>query len=277
MNVLRSHFAASVIGGLVVAGGFLAFGIIGQRTTQTIVAESPMASVTAAGAGLTPHAIYLRDAPSVVFVRAKLAEVVRDPFRMFHQLQSTSTGSGFLVDRRGDILTDYHVIDGALRSGVTVEFDGGVVRNAAVVGVDPAADLAVLRVGLGDVGFVRPLALGDSTTVRVGDPTLTIGNPAGSDRTLTTGIVSALQHQIEASDGTRVDNVIQTEQPIDPSTSGGPLLNGAGRVIGVNSQVASVAGDGMAVSFATPIDTVVPILALVRHGDRVGLGATRPR
>jgi S1-C subfamily serine protease len=134
-----------------------------------------------------------------------------------------STGSGFLVDRRGDILTNYHVVDGAEPSGVSVEFEGGVEHEASVVGIGRTQDIAILRVDMRRVPLVKPLQLGDSTSVRVGDPTLAIGDPFGLDRTLTSGIVSALQHQIEAADGSSIDNVIQTDQPLDLKNSGGPL------------------------------------------------------
>jgi putative serine protease PepD len=189
---------------------------------------------------------------------------------MFHTRDSdVSTGSGFLVDGRGDVLTDYHVIDGADRTqGVTVEFENHVTRRAGVVSVDPGSDLAVLHVDTHGLPAVAPLRLGDSTTVRVGDPTLTIGNPFGIDRTLTSGIVSALQHEIQAADGRTIDNVIQTDQPIDAGNSGGPLLNAGGYVIGINSQVATTANGtrpGQTLAFAIPIDTADAILARAAH------------
>lgn len=273
-NALRSHFASSVVGGLVVAGGFLLLGLNDRPRTRTIVEQAPVAAVTGTGgiSGLTPNAIYQRDAPGVVHVRAKPNETVESPFNLFHQGQSSiSTGSGFLVDRRGDILTAYHVVAGADPTGVTVGFEGGVTRVASVAGVDQEADLAVLRVDLHGVPSVRPLPLGDSTTVRVGDPTLALGNPYGADRTLSSGIVSALQHQIEAADGSMVDNVIQTDQQLDPSSSGGPLLDAGGRVIGINSQLAGTSGDGSAISFATPINTADAVLVRVRAGATVRL------
>jgi S1-C subfamily serine protease len=268
--LLKSHFVSALLGGVVVGGAFVVFGVAGNSHTVTIIDQSPVSSVPAADPAvrLTAHAIYQRDAPGVVFVRAKLLEQVANPFDLFHARESdTSTGSGFLVDRRGDILTNYHVIDGAARSGgVTVEFEYDTIRDASVVAVDPGSDLAVLRVDMHNVAPVHPLALGDSTSVSVGDPTLAIGNPFGVDRTLTTGIVSALQHQIEASDGTTIDNVIQTDQPVAAGNSGGPLLDGEGRVIGINSQVATAPGlDGATqrLAFAIPIDTADTVLARV--------------
>jgi S1-C subfamily serine protease len=281
---LKSHFVSALVGGLVVAGGFIVFGVAGAQRTETIVEEAPAAAQAPSdlSSGVTPHEIYQRDAPGVVFVRAKLVDQIESPFNLFHTRESdTSTGSGFLVDRRGDILTNYHVIDGAARSGgVTVEFEGNLVRNANVVAVDPNDDLAVLRVVMRSLPPVRPLLLGDSTSVRVGDPTLAIGNPFGVDRTLTSGIVSALQHEIQASDGRTIDNVIQTDQPPDAGNSGGPLLDGDGRVIGVNSQIVA-AGGGQRVAFAVPIDTALSVLASVNPQEvmrvaYIGLADTKP-
>jgi S1-C subfamily serine protease len=283
-RVIRSHFISAVLGGLVVGAGLVAVGAAGRGHTETIVEEAPVASgaagfgsgVNGLGSGLTAHDIYQRDAPGVVYIRAKLLAPVQSPFDMFHERESsTSTGSGFLVDGHGDVLTDYHVVDGAARTGgVTVEFEDATIRPAGVVAVDPGSDLAVLRVDMRGVPAVAPLKLGDSTTVRVGDPTLTIGNPFGVDRTLSSGIVSALQHTIQASDGRTINNVIQTDQPINAGNSGGPLLDAGGYVVGINSQVAITgvgARPGQSLAFAVPIDTADPILHQVAHTTQVRL------
>jgi S1-C subfamily serine protease len=275
---MRSHFTSSVLGGLVVAGAFLALGGTGRRSTQTVVAEAPVSAqpTSSMSSGLTPNEIYVRDAPGVVFVRAKVLQQVENPFDLFPQQQSsTSTGSGFLVDTAGDILTNYHVIQGANRAtGVTVQFEDDVLRNAVVVGEDQDNDLAVLSVDMQGVPRVLPLVLGDSATVRVGDPTLAIGNPFGLDRTLTSGIVSALQRQIAAPNGFSINNVIQTDAPINPGNSGGPLLDADGRVIGINSQIATADDDGngsVGIAFAIPVDTANRVLDRLEHGGQVKL------
>ncbi len=275
----RSNFLSAVLGGLAVGAALLAVGATGHGHTETIVEEAPVASQPVAGvgvaqSGLTPHDIYESDAPGVVYVRAKLVAPVPSPFNMFHADESdTSTGSGFLVDRAGDVLTDYHVVDGADRSaGVTVEFEGKMIRRAGVVAVDPDSDLAVLHVDMRGLPPVQPLKLGESSNVRVGDPTLTIGNPFGVDRTLTSGIVSALQHSIRATDGQTVENVIQTDQPIGAGNSGAPLLNAGGQVIGINSQLTTPTGGvrgGQALAFAVPIDTAGEILSRAAHAGPV--------
>jgi S1-C subfamily serine protease len=277
-SVFGSHLISAVLGGVVAAGAFLVLGITGHRSTQTIVAEGPVSAQPASStsSGLTPNEIYVRDAPGVVFVRAKVVQQVQDPFDLFPQQQSSSsTGSGFLVDSSGDILTNYHVIQGASRStGVTVQFEDNVLRRAVVVGEDQDNDLAVLKVNMQGVPRVLPLEFGDSTTVRVGDPTLAIGNPFGLDRTLTSGIVSALQRQIAAPNGFSIDNVIQTDAPINPGNSGGPLLDAGGRVIGINSQIATAGDEGngsVGIAFAIPVDTANRVLDRLERGGQIKL------
>jgi S1-C subfamily serine protease len=236
----RSNLAAAVIGGLVVAGAFLALGVTGRRSKQTVVEQVPlsMPHLSNRAAALTPHQIYLRDAPGVARVQT-----------------ATSSGSGFLVSRAGYVLTDYHLVEGAdPRRGVTVEFDRDAVRPAVVVGASEDDDVAVLRVdAAGLPPAVHPLVLGDSTSVRVGDPTLAIANPFGTDRTLSGGMVAALQRRLQTSEGFAVTNVIQVTPPA-AGNSGGPLLDADGRVIGIDSELRVGGGDGV-VAFAIPIDT----------------------
>ena len=213
----------------------------------------------------------------MVFVKALVIQQGKDPFNLFPQReQSSSTGSGFLIRSNGLILTELpRRSKGADRTtGVSVQFEDNVTRRAVVVGEDPNNDLALLRVDMSGVPPVMPLPLGDSTTVRVGDPTLAIGNPFGLDRTLTSGIVSALQRQIQAPNGFSIDNVIQTDAPINPGNSGGPLLDAAGRVIGINSQI-ETAGDGgngsAGIAFAVPINTAKEFLPRLEQGGQVTL------
>jgi S1-C subfamily serine protease len=270
-RLLKSHFVSAIVGGLVVGGALLLSGVAGRSQTETIVDQAPLVAqkTTDPTSGQTPLQIYERFAPGVVFVRAKLVEQIDSPFNMFHARESqTSTGTGFLVDRVGDILTNYHVIDGADRStGITVEFEGALVRNARVVAVDQGNDLAVLRSDMHAITQVVPLTRGDSTSVRVGDPTLTIGNPFGVDRTLTSGIVSALQHTIEAADGSSINNVIQVDQPPDAGNSGAPLIDASGQVIGINSQLVTGGTSAQRVAFAIPIDTADAILSKVNRDE----------
>jgi S1-C subfamily serine protease len=258
---------SAVIGGVIVGAAFAITAVGGTQRTETIVEESPVAVPASADPGrLTPHAIYVRSTPAVVSVRAKVIDRSDTPFGLSPSARSDmSAGSGFLVDRQGDILTNFHLIDGADRSGgVTVEFENNVVRPAAVAAVDGTNDLAVLRIDMRGLGFIRPLSLGDSSSVRVGDPVLALGDPFGADRTLNSGMVSALQHQIVAADGQPIDNVIQTDQPLDAGNSGGPLLDASGQVVGVDSQVDTADPPGR-LSFAVPIDPADSVLARVDH------------
>ena len=271
-RLLKSPFVSAVLGGLVVGGALLLSGVAGRSQTETIVDQAPLVAQKATDpvTGQTPLEIYERYAPGVVFVRAKLVEQEDSPFNLFRARESTtSTGTGFLVDRLGDILTNYHVIDGANRSqGISVTFENSIVRNARVVAVDQRDDLAVLRSDVHGVDPIVPLTRGDSTSVRVGDPTLTIGNPFGVDRTLSSGIVAALQHTIEAADGSSVNNVIQVDQAPDAGNSGAPLIDAYGKVIGINSQILTGGSvSSQRVAFAIPIDTADAILSKVNRQE----------
>jgi S1-C subfamily serine protease len=271
-RLLKSPFVAAVVGGLVVGGALLVSGVAGRSHTETIVDQAPLVAQKAADpiSGETPLQIYEHNAPGVVFIRARLVEQVDSPFNLFRARESqTSTGTGFLVDKLGDILTNYHIIDGADRSkGITVEFENATIRNARVVAFDQSNDLAVLRTDMHGVDPIVPLARGDSTSVRVGDPTLTIGNPFGVDRTLTSGSVSALQHTLVAADGSRINNVIQVDQAPDAANSGAPLIDANGRVIGINSQMITGGGEfAQGLAFAIPIDTADAVLSKVNRSE----------
>jgi S1-C subfamily serine protease len=272
-SLIRSPFVSALLGGVLVAVVVVALGIAGEGSTKTVVGQAPISTGRASSstASLTPHDIYARDAPGVVYVRALVVQTVENPFDLTPQQQSSeSRGSGFLIDRSGRILTNFHVVDGAQR--ITVQFEDRVVRAAKVVGQDANNDLALLKVNLGGLQ-VLPLKLGDSSSVQVGDPTLAIGNPFGLDRTLTSGIVSALQRQIQAPNGFSIDNVIQTDAPINPGNSGGPLIDAAGRVIGINSQIAT-GGTGrgsVGIAFAVPINTAQHLLPQLEQGGQVRL------
>jgi putative serine protease PepD len=249
----------------------------GNDGTTHVVERTP-AQVGGGKAGvIDATAIYERDAPGVVHVQSSgiTTNTPLGPQR------ETATGSGFVLDRRGDILTNEHVVDGART--VTVRIGNGDSDIAArVVGKDVSRDLAVLRVDPSAVAL-HPLAL-SSAPVQVGDPVAAIGNPFGFDRTITAGIVSALQRQISAPNGFAIDHAIQTDAAINPGNSGGPLLNGAGQVIGVNSQIAT-GGNGNAnvgIGFAIPIETATQELPTLERGGTVqhaflGLATTTGR
>jgi S1-C subfamily serine protease len=210
---------------------------------KTVVRSSGEAafasSVTTTGA-LTPRAIYESDAHGVVAIKAGSgASQTRSPFPGQQEQRRTDTGSGIVIAANGLILTNEHVIDGA--GSITVSLDGHSehTRAATVVGADRSKDLALLRIDPAGA-TLHPLKLASSSSsAEVGDPAYAIGNPFGLNWTLTTGIVSALNRQIRAPDGTAITHVIQTDAALNPGNSGGPLLDSSGSVIGVNSQIVS--------------------------------------
>jgi S1-C subfamily serine protease len=268
--------AAAVLGAGLALGGAAAFGGIVDKTTtvreiQAVV--SPAASSIRQGRSLSINQIYRHAAPGVVQVTSTtLVTVPADPFfgnPFFpQQQQEQSLGSGFVVDKAGHVVTNYHVINGAKK--VRVSFSNGASMKASIEGTDPSSDLAVLKIDASSQALT-PLQLGDSDAMEVGDPVVAIGNPFGLDRTVTAGIVSAIQRAITAPNGYTIDHVIQTDAAINHGNSGGPLLNGSGQVIGVNSQIetgdGSNAGGNVGVGFAVPSNTVKTVIAqLIREG-----------
>jgi S1-C subfamily serine protease len=220
--------------------------------------------------------VYERDAPGVVFVSATGVSEARSTSEIMKGEggeQGTATGSGFEINGEGIILTNWHVVENA--SKVLVSFgENSKAVEAHVVGKDPSDDVAVLRIPT--EGFtLHPLVLGDSSAVQVGEPVLAIGNPFGYSRTLTTGVISGRQRQIQAPNGVTITNVLQTDTPINPGSSGGPLLNTRGQVIGINSQIVTSGGSGgsVGIAFAIPIDTAKSELPALEKGGTVGNGS----
>jgi S1-C subfamily serine protease len=267
-----ANLLAAVLGGLIVLGAGAALiktDVI--DTGDTTVVERPAGITRPAAAnpsegegGRTVQDIYRDEGRGVVFITS---EGVSEDSALGQQ-QGTATGSGFLVDREGTIVTNAHVVEGA--SSVTVKFEeGGESVKAEVKGTDADSDLAVLKIDSGDVQG-KPLPLGESDSLEVGDPVIAIGNPYGYTRTVTTGIVSALQRQIQAPTGFSIDNVIQTDASINPGNSGGPLLDADGNVIGINSQIATGGGQGsVGIGFAIPIDTAKKLLPQLKQGQEI--------
>jgi putative serine protease PepD len=179
---------------------------------------------------------------------------------------AASSGTGFVIDRDGTIVTNAHVIGGAERAQVRFD-DTGEAVPARVLGTDPSSDLAVLSVDRSSAPRLRVLPLADSDRVRVGDTAIAIGYPLGLDRTATAGIISGLGREIRAPNGFTIDEVIQTDAPINPGNSGGPLIDAAGRVIGVNSQIATAGSQGnVGIGFAVPSNTVRDIVPKLKGG-----------
>jgi putative serine protease PepD len=202
--------------------------------------------------------IYANAGPSVVFIKSQ-------------ESGATASGTGFVIDSNGTIVTNSHVVAGS--QGVSVRFEkSGKTVSAEVLGTDLSSDLAVLRVDASNTENLKPLVLADSDSVHVGDLAVAIGYPLGLDQTVTQGIVSAVNGSpIKSPNGFSIDKVIQTDAPINPGNSGGPLLDSAGRVIGINSQIATAAAGGgnVGIGFAVPSNTVRQVVPRLRSGGSI--------
>jgi S1-C subfamily serine protease len=267
-------FVAALLGAGLVVAVLAAAGDLGKTEhVVTTIQAAPLqpSNASVQSARLSPHDIYVRDAPGVAYVTSTIVQRTESPFGLFggeSQQRGQATGSGFVIDSAGTILTNWHVVENAVK--VTVSLEKGKTVEAQVIGKDPSNDLAVLRVHP-DGLTLHPLALGSSSGVKVGDPVLAIGNPFNLERTLTTGVVSALQRQLTAPNGFTITNVIQTDAPINPGNSGGPLLDASGRVIGINSQIytGGSGGGSVGIGFAVPIDTAKAELSQLEKGGTV--------
>jgi S1-C subfamily serine protease len=273
--------AAAVLGSALALGGAALLGGFDGDTTTTVREVQPISGAApsfpvndARGRALTVNEIYRRAAPGVVQVTATqvVASPRVDPFFGFpfpSQQQAEALGSGFVIDKAGHIVTNYHVVEGA--RSVDVSFSNNESMKAKIVGTDPSTDVAVLQVDAHSRALT-PLSLGNSDLVHVGDSLVAIGNPFGYDRTVTAGIVSALQRVIQAPNSYSIDHVIQTDAALNKGNSGGPLLNANGNVIGVNSQIStgnSGSSGNVGVGFAVPINTVTTVAAQIIKSGHV--------
>jgi S1-C subfamily serine protease len=269
-----STILSGVLGGLIVlviGAVLISTDVIDTGDTQTVVRQSPITQPTAGSgdsSGRTVNDIYKQEGRGVAFIAAKgVTGDESSPFGI--PQEGTATGSGFVVDKEGHIVTNAHVVEGA--DSVEVSFDeSGNSVQAEVKGVDTSTDVSVLKVDPAEVKNLTPLPLGDSSKLEVGDPVIAIGNPFGYSRTVTTGIVSGLQRQIQAPNGFTIANVVQTDASINPGNSGGPLLDANGRVIGINSQIATGGGQGsVGIGFAVPINTAKKLLPDLKAGETI--------
>ena len=278
-RISSTPLGAAVIGGLIVGVlGLIAIatGLVhSSSSTNTVATLAPAplpqpASQQTSGKGQTVNQIYKEDSSGVVFIQSTMKPQGASLLNPFGGGSSggTATGSGFVVDHEGHILTNAHVVDGASKIEVTLgNADTSSPVSATVVGKDPSTDVALLKVNA-PADQLHPLPLGSSSATQVGNPVVAIGNPFGLDRTVTAGIVSALQRQIKAPNGFTIDNVIQTDAAINPGNSGGPLIDANGQVIGINSQIESPNGGGnVGIGFAVPINTARQVVQqLLQNG-----------
>ena len=278
MNPGRTRFIelllAAAVGGAVVA--LVAFlvvsaGVIPQRDDDGSGAGTVASLATGSGgsddSANQVNQIYRDTEAGIGFISATI-ESRGTPYSPFGGAsQGEATGTGFVIDRDGSMVTNNHVVQGA--SSVTVRL-GDEDYEATVAGADPSSDLALLEVDA-PAEALDPLELADSDEVQVGDPVVAIGNPFGLEKTVTTGIVSALQREITATDAYTIPDVIQTDAAINPGNSGGPLLDRDGRVIGVNSQIATGGGSNgnVGIGFAVPSNTVEDVVGQIRETGQV--------
>ncbi|MCA1926710.1 MAG: trypsin-like peptidase domain-containing protein [Thiobacillus sp.] len=236
------------------------FGARPEAVPRTVTARGDLAADEK-----TTIELFEKARGSVVYIstRAQVMDVwTRNVFSV-----PRGTGSGFIWDNAGHVITNFHVIEGA--SEATVKLADGRSFKAALVGASPAHDIAVLKIG---VGFKRPppVPVGTSGDLKVGQKVFAIGNPFGLDWTLTTGIVSALDRSLGGENGNIIEHLIQTDAAINPGNSGGPLLDSAGRLIGINTAIYSPSGASAGIGFAVPVDTVNRVVPqLVRNGKYI--------
>ena len=270
IGVLTSAIALVVL--------LVATGEIGgdERRPTAAATPAPDSPAVPRTAPVSVADIYARVSPAVVFIAARGggAESVQAPPGGGG---SAATGSGFLIDAEGSIVTNDHVVAGS--RSVTVRFGDGDAVPARLRGRDPSSDLALLQVDAADVpGDIEPVELATSKGLRPGDAAIAIGSPFGLAGTVTTGIVSALDREIPAPNGFTISGVLQTDAAINPGNSGGPLLDARGRAIGVNSQIATGGGNqSSGVGFAVPIDTVRETIPALKEGgvvERAWLGVS---
>jgi S1-C subfamily serine protease len=272
----RTSFGSALLGGLVAVGlGWIAIaaGLVhtasNNNTLPPPLAPAPV-NAKATSKGDTVAQIYKADSGGVAFIEAQRRARPASPFDFFGLPRGggTATGSGFVIDTDGHILTNNHVVAGAQTIRVKLG-RSNTAYDASVVGTDPTTDLALLKIDARSADL-HPLPLGDSSSVQVGDPVVAIGNPFGLDQTATTGIVSALQRQIQAPNGFAISNVIQTDAAINPGNSGGPLLNSFGQVIGITSQIETAGGGGsVGVGFAIPSNTAHQVVSQLEQNGKV--------
>ena len=255
-------FGAVLLGALVtlaVGAGVVLAGVVhlpSSGKTSTTAAPATVVPTSSSNATMGTDSLeklYRSVSDGVVYVQSTTADGV-------------ASGSGFLLDGQGHIVTNEHVIDGAETVQVRVGEQGSPV-DAQIVGADPNSDVAVLKIDQSAVGNAHPLSLGNSDDLQIGESAVAIGSPFGLQGTLTSGIVSALHRQIQSPSGAAIDGAIQTDAAINPGNSGGPLLNRSGQVIGINAQIATESGTSSGVGFALPINTVKKVVSGIENGS----------
>jgi 2-alkenal reductase len=258
------------------AVGLLALFVAQPYLTGLLFSADRARAITARGdlapAETATVELFARASPSVVHVFVQAAAQGRALMGVDNEGgepgSGSQTGTGFIWDAAGHVVTNNHVVAAATQGGgaIAVRLSSGAVVSASLVGAAPSYDLAVIRLGR-TTAALQPLAIGTSGDLKVGQSVFAIGNPFGLDHTLTTGVISALQRRLPTSAGRELSGVIQTDAAINPGNSGGPLLDSAGRLIGVNTAIFSPSGASAGIGFAIPVDVVNRVVPeLIRNG-----------
>jgi len=268
----QKGFLATVVGGFIGAALLLGvaalFGWTGTGAgTAATVKGSPAAFKTT---GLTPQQIYEKNVGSVVEIQVTLPGTY-DAWGQYSGDQQ-ALGTGFVVSKDGDILTNAHVVSqsGQIASAVTVIFKGsgaeGTQVQGTVVGADDSTDVALIRIDPSTAPPLTPIPLGDSAKVAVGEAVVAIGNPLGLEFSLSSGVVSATNRDLQSPNGATISGGIQTDAAINPGNSGGPLIDATGHVIGINEQIDSQSGGNEGIGFAVPINTAITVMEQMKAG-----------
>jgi putative serine protease PepD len=260
--------AALAVGAGAGAGSYAAFGAHSGTTTTVVQEAAANGSPTASTKTMSVNGVYRAARDGVVEITTTTTSTSSDgfPFPSGGSEKAQAQGSGFVYDSNGHIVTNNHVVDGA--SSISATFSDGSKYSAKVVGTDPSSDLAVLKVDAPS-SKLHPLTLGDSGKLEVGDGVVAIGSPFGLDETVTSGIVSALDRDISSTNNFTISGVIQTDAAINHGNSGGPLLNMAGQVVGITTQIESESGGNDGVGFAVPSSTIAEVVSKLVKGEKV--------
>jgi putative serine protease PepD len=269
MKKFVSTMVAGFVGAALLLGVAYATGVVGGSTpaTKTVVKGEPASFTTT---GMTAQEIYEQNIGGVV----EIVSTFSGGYDMWGQPtgDQQGIGTGFVVSKDGDILTNAHVVSesGVTANSVTVVFKGegsdGVQVPATIVGSDESTDVALLRIDPSQAPALTPVKLGDSSQVAVGEEVVAIGNPLGLDFSLSSGVVSATDRELQSPNGATITGGIQTDAAINSGNSGGPLFNADGEVIGINEQIASQGGGNEGIGFAVPINTAVSVMQQMQDG-----------
>jgi putative serine protease PepD len=270
MNKFLATMVAGFLGAALLLGVAYATGIVGGTTTTKTVVKGEPASFTTTG--LSAQQVYEQNIAGVVEIKSTFPGTTD----MWGQStgQQQGIGTGFVVSTDGQILTNAHVVSesGVTASTVTVVFKGsngsqGTEIPATIVGSDESTDVALLKIDPSQAPGITPVKLGDSSQVAVGQEVVAIGNPLGLDFSLSSGVVSATNRELQSPNGATITGGIQTDAAINPGNSGGPLFNANGEVIGINEQIDSQSGGNEGIGFAVPINTAVSVMQQMQNGS----------